>query len=422
MTSAPDGGPSADDRALDEMLGRLRPALYAELGVTDGEWSAAKVPPPEYRRARVGGTRLRRDGSIQLSRRDHQALLELATGRGDSDDPAWCARAAKAFDNLLTAHVQRLPVGSGSRASHFRGKVAAVEGAKAFGVMTAGSGVVTLLHPLTDPYLRAIYEMTRSAVDVVSQQAAAVMPDHPTGWQMGLLAAGAAVSSGVPAAVAATRMNPTLDRGVHAAWVRASGERLLDRLGVADRLPAGDVVPRPGGRGAAANEELAAEGMARRVAEMTGSDTRTVLNQLVQAPSVDRLRTAVGMVLDRSTLRDVPDGVRDRAVDEVYLGLNSDRSLGLAKGMRAIDDGVGAILEADQKAGGSGKLAEAFPAAQLSTIPGSAQAKQDQAMNAALSALPEAGRGSGSDGARPGRPAAGWSAGKSNDGRPGRTT
>lgn len=419
MTPAPDGGPSADDQALGELLGRLRPAVHAELGVTDEEWSTAKVPPPEYRRARVGATRLRKDGSIQLSRRDHQALTELATGRGDSTDPAWCARASKAFDNVLTAQLQRLPVGPGSRASHFRAKVAAVQGVRAAGVTTVGSGVLTALHPLTDPYLRAIYETTRAAVDLVSQQAAAVMPDNPTAGQMGLLAAGAAISAAVPAAAAATRVNETLGRGVHAAWISASGDELRDRLGIADRLPSGHAVP--GGRNVSADNLLAAEGLASRVAEMTGSDTRAVLGRLVQVPSVDRVDAAVGMILERSTLREVPEAVRSRAVGEVYRGLHTGLHLGRPRGERAIDDGVGAILKADRKAGGSGKLTEVFPAADPLMIPGSAHSKEDQAVGIALSALPQPGRGTGSDGARTGPPAGGWAAGKSNE-RPGRST
>ncbi|MET9318231.1 hypothetical protein ABZX12_40970 [Kribbella sp. NPDC003505] len=247
-----------------DLLGRLHSAVASRLGIED-------AAPPRHRFATWGRTRVRRDGSLQIWRRDATALSIVVRQGAGAMDTASRARAVAAFGNVTAACVQQLTNPDGARQAHFRVSVAKELAQDELGA-AAGGGL--------------------AAAAVVSVPPAVTVWVSPS-WPLIAGTAGAAVAAApVASAWLSARRSDVLGGGIDRAWVRAQFDSMGDELGVADVVAWRDD---QGGRRADPSLRTAQE-ICVRLGQYTGLDARDVLGHVVRRLPDERAGAMVDLL------------------------------------------------------------------------------------------------------------------------------
>lgn len=376
--------------SLRDLLTALPKAVEAQLGRSDSPLSR----DPQYHFARFGGTRLKRDGTIQIGRRDRKVLEQVASGAGDRDDPVWQASAAAALDKVTAAHMRRLPAAIAGDAGKEAGR--GVSNAALDGVGIAGTGGLLGATPAGEVFWNTV----GMAVNNLAQHE--VMTTQPTTWQTAAALGAAGTLTGAMHYLDERTMRQHDERAVSDAWTQAHGADVRGRLGIS--LPAAQ---RSSVHDPARVQHVT--GTAQRLAELTGSDPRTTLSQLAALPAADRQP-----FIARSLVPDLPPQRQEQVIAVMNQTRGVDRSES-ALYAGDVDRAVGAVLKVDAEHGGSGRFADVFPNVDPARAP---QHLPGQTGGAALSGLSAPGS------ARPAAEAAvarraGAESGRTSEGRTG---
>ena len=359
-----DATPYAGPRSMDELLARLPSAVEQRLGLSGGPLSR----DVGYRFAQVGGTRMKRDGTVQIGRHDRKALEALVSGAELSPDQQ--TRAATALANVTAAHAQRLPTALADRSRPSLGRDGKLAIADAAALPAAGGvlGAVPLIGP-------PVWEMA----DRISQ---GLMTDHPSTLQTTALGAGIGAVAGGLQYLEQRSERLSEERAAPTAWSAEYAADIRGDLGIS--LPE---VPRTRVGDLAQVQQTTQ--MAGRLAELTGSDLRRTLDELVTEPAADRDLSLVGRLLPAELA-----GARQQVVDKVRSSDGTeafDRHRGASAA--TVDRTVVAILEAHRERGGSGQFADVYPGLdpELSPAVGGRWPGPAAGTSTALAGLPQAG-------------------------------
>ena len=363
---------------VDGLLQQLPRAVEAQLGRTDNLLSR----DVKYQLRGFGATRLKRDGTVRVGRQDRKALEQLVSGAGDRQDPETQARAAKALDNVMRAHLERLPgaiAGDGGK-GHSRG----IGGAAAAGIaMTPVGAAVGSTNLIGKP----MAEFTRVVVNDMAEIARTTFTNLGPGGEVWATTPTAAQTMGAFATLAAvTGAASYLDersdrlgeqRAVPAAWTQAHGAAVRDRLGVS--LPDAPL------SSAEVARAQAVAATAQRLGELTGSDRGAVLTQLASAPAAEHQQLIVRSLAPASSSERQAEVLGEMARTRVS---GSSRNVAMQAG--TVDRAVRATLTVDAKHGGTGQFADSFPSVDPSLAP-KGVLQQSGGDGPALSGLTQAG-------------------------------
>lgn len=293
-----------------------------------------------YHLATWGRTRVRKDGSVQIGRRDGQVLRQLAERSGPVEDPKQATRTVAALQNVIAANVQLMANPTGSSQNHRHARLVARDatraaaGGVAAGAVWTGFSAMSTGSPRDVPAWDLVHRMS-NAVHEIATPLGVTSP-----WQIGLAVGAVGVVGGVSATWIESRHNDVLDHGADNAWAKAHGPAICEGLGVADRLPE---LAEAFGYAKPDSATAIAEGLGAQLSAYTELDKASVLTALVQAAPAERAGAMVDILVEDSSLSELSDKTRGRAIVGVYDAIGRSQS-SRRTGTSVVNAAVGAIL------------------------------------------------------------------------------
>jgi hypothetical protein len=278
--------------------------------------------PARHHLATWGRTRVRKDGSVQIGRRDGEVLRRLAEGTGPIEDPKQAARTVAALQNVIAAHAEHFANPDGNPQNHRRARVLLRESTAAVGRAAGGGAILAAVFSI--PPNSSNYNPALQLIDYVStveHTLAAALPGTPL--QAAAAFGGAAVVAAVSETWMTNRDNEVLDHGVENAWAAAHGTAICESAGLAQRLP--DLA---GAFGDARQDAATASAAALIEQLSTGgrSDRSAVLTAMVQKAPVERAGVVADLIRKDNRLPELTGAARNRAIADVYSAISQTQT------------------------------------------------------------------------------------------------
>ncbi|TDW24182.1 hypothetical protein [Kribbella kalugense] len=359
--------------------------LHDKVAAVMPDVPALKDEEQRYKYARWGRTRVRKDGVVQIGRRDRAVLRELAERAGPIEDAKLRQRTVAALQNVIAAQAQRLTNPVGNSEERFRPSIFIQE----FGVnVSAGAvwGGVAGFMASTPPAQVLLFQPLRdvaqwvgrgvggpAAGDTMQQM---VLPPWATGVALG----GALTVHLASETWSAMRNGDVLGRMTEKAWAQTYGAAICQAAGVDGRLPNlaegfAEMQMRPGTQRALQ--------LGQQFGESTGLSKPEALTRLVQSPANERARTLVGSLMERSALPSLPPGALDRVVDKVHKAIEGEAWRNPASTETSVvKKAVAALAEESVARGADTGAAESMRTA-LSAVPPAASSMKPNATDGA---------------------------------------